>query len=709
MKVLLLFPPQWVPYQPHLALPSLAAFLRSNGIETVQKDLNVESFDYFLSRKYLRSLKPAIDSRFAELDRRPVLAAGFEQHLYGDLFLARSSAYNLGDAIDDAKSVFRSTRYYDAVALSQARKTIENALSVISLAHYPTRLELMSFTMPCYDGTLGSIDKLTVDRDQNPYLEYFEQSALPYIQNQAPDLIGISIAGESQLIPALALSRLIKQKFGCHVVLGGYVVTLLADSFAGNREFFGKYCDGLMVLEGERPLLELAGALSNHQSLRSVSNLIYYDGESVRQNPIVQPEPMDSLPVPDFDGLPLKNYLSPEPVLPLLASRGCYWGKCAFCSHNVSYENKYRAASGKKIVADLETLRQKYGARHFAFSDEAIAPKVMRDVTARLIARNDDFRFSTNIRLELQFTPELCREMYTTGFRVVYLGLESGCDRVLGLMNKGFTKEGALQVCRNLVQAGIWDHLYVFLGFPGEAQVEAEETFRFLLENSAAIRSFNIGSFSLGRGSAVMNSPADYGVTVSPPAVPQAELALVYPHISSQGISREQAAEMSKAGWDRLAKDYPTGNVLKLLSKEDLLLYLSHFEAKDSALGTVGSEARTPQKSAWLTLESRPKIVTNIVRATINFDLPEILNRIILNRESVIQPKSTRVLFNPENRKMRPIGPNVSELLDLLDGRRTIRLIARQLALKHNVPEAALQAFCLDTLNQLTVEGYVIV
>ena len=66
------------------------------------------------------------------------------------------------------------------------------------------------------------------------------------------------------------------------------------------------------------------------------------------------------------------------------------------------------------------------------------------------------------------------------GFKMLYLGLESGNDRVLRLMNKGITTEMAVTACRNTYNAGIWDHLYVMFGFPGETQEEAQETIDFL-------------------------------------------------------------------------------------------------------------------------------------------------------------------------------------------------------------------------------------
>ena len=53
MKLALLFPPQWYPSQPYLALPTLKAHLESKGHEVDQFDLNIECYDVFLSKEYL--------------------------------------------------------------------------------------------------------------------------------------------------------------------------------------------------------------------------------------------------------------------------------------------------------------------------------------------------------------------------------------------------------------------------------------------------------------------------------------------------------------------------------------------------------------------------------------------------------------------------------------------------------------------------------
>src|SRR5581483_7377975 len=103
MKVMLFFPPNWTPSMPHLALPSLTAYLRHAGVEVIQRDLNAEVFDRILTRDFARR---SID-RLRSLRPRPkgpppeMVSWAFE---HGPAIV---------DAVDDAKRVIRSSAFYD--------------------------------------------------------------------------------------------------------------------------------------------------------------------------------------------------------------------------------------------------------------------------------------------------------------------------------------------------------------------------------------------------------------------------------------------------------------------------------------------------------------------------------------------------------------------------------------------------------------------
>lgn len=481
MKVLLIFPPLWIPYRPYLSLPSLCGYLKSKGIDVIQKDFNVEAYDVLLSKGYLEGITDKLNKKFNELDSKNRLMAEVEQGYYCDLYQAKSSIKDVAERIDHAKSVFRSKQaFYDVNALSNARETLKKAQAIISTGCFPKGQDLIWPINARLQRSLADIKNLTQNRSDNPFLELYEDYLLPFIIEQDPDIIGISITVDGQFIPSLAMGSLIKSAYGkAHVVVGGNVITLMSDALVKHQEMFSLFFDSAIVHEGERPLLKLIENIANDQPLNDVPNLIYLDKGIVCVNQVLPPEDINSLPTPCFDGLPLNLYLNPEPVLPLLSSRGCYWGKCVFCSDNMCYRWPYKNRDAKKVVDDMQELYCKYGAVHFAFSDEAISPSSLNKLSDEVIDKGLNVWCSADVRLERQFTPELCKKAFKAGFKLLYSGLESGCNRVLDRMKKGITKEIAAEVCGNIYKAGIWNHLYLFFGFPTETRVEAQRPLIF--------------------------------------------------------------------------------------------------------------------------------------------------------------------------------------------------------------------------------------
>ena len=67
MKILLLFPPDWLPSEPYLSLPALTSVLRPAGHEVIQKDINVEMYDMFFSRPFLEQVSNRIAGELGHL------------------------------------------------------------------------------------------------------------------------------------------------------------------------------------------------------------------------------------------------------------------------------------------------------------------------------------------------------------------------------------------------------------------------------------------------------------------------------------------------------------------------------------------------------------------------------------------------------------------------------------------------------------------
>ena len=709
VRVLLIFPPLWIPYRPYLSLPSLCAFLKSNGVAVVQKDFNIEAYNLLLSDYYLKDLGKRLQYQFNVIDSKDRLKSRIEQMYYCDLYKAKSSATYIAERTDYAKDMFRNKReFYDVKKLSDARNILNQAQAIISTGCFPTGQDLLWPINVRFQRSLADIKKLTQNRAENPFLEIYERHLLPFILKQDPDIIGISIAGDSQLVPALTLSRIIKSTHKKpHIVVGGYVITLLADALMKYEELFNLFFDSAIIFEGERPLLKLVESISHAQTLKDVPNLIYLDHSKIRANEVLPPENINSLPTPDFDGLPLDLYLSPEPVLPILASRGCYWSKCAFCSHNESYGWHYQSREADKIVNDLQELSRKHNVVHFAFSDEAISPRLINKLSDEIIKRGMKVRCSTNVRLEHQFTPELCNKMFKAGFRLLYLGLESGCDRVLNHMEKGITKATAVEVCKNTCNAGIWNHLYVFFGFPTESRMEAQETVDFLISNNNIIHSFSIANFTLSKGSAAAKYPEQYGIS-NIGIGPDTDFNLTYSYNVSSGLTFDQALELSNVYRENIVREYKRKQVFELYY-EDLLLYLSHFEESDPSLKSViGVNVEEMRPDKQLKVKSVPRIKQNVVSDKLRFNIVEIANNIANHKNVAVYPNETFILFDPASVRYLTINPLIQEILELCDGTRSIRQIAYVLSNKYNATRLTIEKDCINFLKSLSKEKFII-
>ena len=102
--------------------------------------------------------------------------------------------------------------------------------------------------------------------------------------------------------------------------------------------------------------------------------------------------------LPDFDGLPLDRYFVPELIIPYLATRGCYWGRCTFCDHGQGYFDQYRGMTAQQVVEQMKALRDKYQCRHFLFSDESYPPALFKKVSQLLVDQNVGIKWTTLIR-----------------------------------------------------------------------------------------------------------------------------------------------------------------------------------------------------------------------------------------------------------------------------------------------------------------------
>ncbi len=311
-----------------------------------------------------------------------------------------------------------------------------------------------------------------------------------HIEEQRPDVVGLTVPFPGNLYAALKCGQYIKQNYSHIKVImgGGYVNTELREL---SEPAVFNYVDFITLDDGERPLLdilEFIGGTRKHGDLTRtftrIGNEVNY-GNKAEEACI----PHKDIGTPDYSDLTLDKYLSlidlanPMHRLwsdgrwnKLTVAHGCYWHKCSFCDTSLNYINRFDGAPATVLVDRIERIIAQTGQTGFHFVDEAAPPAALKELALELVRRKISISWWTNIRFEKAFTKDLCKLLAASGCIAVTGGLETASDRLLTLMNKGVTVRQAARVCSNLSNAGIMVHAYLMYGFPTQTAQETVDS-----------------------------------------------------------------------------------------------------------------------------------------------------------------------------------------------------------------------------------------
>jgi len=571
---------------PHFSLYALSGHLRNNGIAVFPEDLNVAFYRRLLTPEYLDYSLARARNAFTYLQARLTLgkyaqdtsrAFGFESMRYFEIEKHLRSLLPLWEEvkreIPGAVAVFNHpARFYEPAQLVKAYLTVDKALELVSLPYFPSRLRFNDFSAPGHPMTTESLAAFSRDPGENIFLPFLE-SRLESLVNDKPDLVGISINSHSQLYGGLTLARLLKERKdpSIHLSLGGNFFLRVRDALLSRPRFLETYADSILLGEGENPMVSLCRALGEAGDLDKVPNLIHLGSDGMPCfTQAGEPPALSERAFPDLDGLSREDYFTPEIVLSSRTAKGCYWQKCTFCDTDYGIRPDVRPA--KQVVAEMEAVKAGWGIDNFEFIDESMDPEHLEEV-ARLI-REKDLRvhFFGNGRTEKSFTPQRLLLFKQAGLTMILWGVESGCERIMKLINKGVDLDERLGILRAARNAGIWNFAFIFFGFPSETEQEAWETIRLIKNNRDIINSYGRSVFTLGKHSKIRGKAEDLGIAGF--IEDDQEFATILSYRVNQGMSHEEALKMADRCRLECAEAYSDPLWMHLRYREVIHLYL---------------------------------------------------------------------------------------------------------------------------------------
>ena len=274
--------------------------------------------------------------------------------------------------------------------------------------------------------------------------------------------------------------------------LGAHVIVNSSDS----ADHFDKYLDAgadfVILGEGEYTLLELANALKdNNRNYKEIHGIVFRDaaGSTIRTLPRKVMHELDELPLPAYDLVDMEAYKSAWMKssgyfsINMSTTRGCPF-KCNWCAKPI-YGNRYNIRTPEHVVNEIKLLQERYGFSHIWFCDDIFALKpgwIKR--FAELVQENGlRFRYKIQSRADLLLKDEQIASLAASGCQSVWIGAESGSQKILDAMDKGITTQQIAEATVLLRKYGIKVAYFLQFGYLGETREDIDMTLKMLRDN----------------------------------------------------------------------------------------------------------------------------------------------------------------------------------------------------------------------------------
>jgi radical SAM superfamily enzyme YgiQ (UPF0313 family) len=234
-------------------------------------------------------------------------------------------------------------------------------------------------------------------------------------------------------------------------------------------------------------------------------------------------------------------------VLTTLTSRGCYWKKCTFCADYDTASMQYRVKEIHKLIEELRFLKEKYKTNYFYFADEMISPQMFDKISGALIKENLKIKYYTQARPK-DFNLELLKKMKRSGCTTIMWGVESACQRILDLINKGTEIQETENILRQSHEAKIKNAVYAFGGFPTETEEEYQKTIEWLKRNREYIDLQFTGLFRLTKNSRIIENPQKFKIRSK--RQDEDEFDPTYDYEVEEGIPQQRSLELFNKNYE---------------------------------------------------------------------------------------------------------------------------------------------------------------
>jgi anaerobic magnesium-protoporphyrin IX monomethyl ester cyclase len=295
---------------------------------------------------------------------------------------------------------------------------------------------------------------------------------------------------------AFTMIQMAKER-GCTVILCG------ADATDHYDQYLARGADYCLLGEGEETLGELLDQLSGRKEAapQSILGLVYQDdGPQTADHTMVnrplsivktarRPDikDLDALPFPAWDLIDVEKYRSiwiehhGYFSMNMVTTRGCPY-HCNWCAKPI-WGQRYNSRSPENVAAEMKWLKENFAPDHIWFADDILGlkPNWIERFAELLHEQNSVIPFKCLKRADL-VTEKTASALAKAGCKIVWLGAESGSQKILDAMDKGDKVEDIYRAAQLLHANGIEVGFFLQFGYPGETWDDVQKTLKMVRE-----------------------------------------------------------------------------------------------------------------------------------------------------------------------------------------------------------------------------------
>ncbi|MBN2175119.1 MAG: B12-binding domain-containing radical SAM protein [Bacteroidales bacterium] len=358
----------------------------------------------------------------------------------------------------------------------EVEKKIMKPYPPIGLLYISGFLEEKGIEHSVFDTTFSSFDKL-----------------IRQINSQQPDFLGVYVnfLTRKNVLKIIGHIKNGKNSGKTKVVLGGPDVRFYTENYLASG------ADFVVIGEGEVTFYELLTHEISGRKLSEIEGLAWMEDGKIKINrERIHLRELDSLPLPNRKKIDIEQYLQAwksnhgYSSITVSTQRGCPY-TCRWCSHTV-FGDTYRRRSPASVTTELKMIKKDYNPDSIWFVDDVftMSERWMMDFQKELNDEELSIGYECITRAD-KLSENIIGVLNETGCHTLWIGAESGSQRVIDLMDRRVDVKHVRQMIKLARQYGIKAGTFIMLGYPGENLKDIRETIAHLKESNPDVFTIN--------------------------------------------------------------------------------------------------------------------------------------------------------------------------------------------------------------------------